>query len=698
MNWTILSIIIILTLIASIVEYYKNRNYKTVIILVVGIIISILGGLLFAEKPSKSDVTDFERYSAEKRNEISNATHNREYDLVLDLLMQLANETEAIYGNDSLELGKLYAEIGQVYRFLSDVPNAKKYVSYAKDIVLEYVPDEDSYFEIAEIYKACGDVEDDITDREIFYNKALDIMTEFNNTSGQLTANIYANFSDAYTQANDYVHALEYAERARNLYEKKLGTASTEAGIMYCSLGNIFIMQNPSEALWYFRQAEEIFKNNAPDDDGFLAICYSGMANLYAKINQEDCYKYAFEAWNINSSIFGEMHENTIRSEIDMAVFYRMNGDREQAKLRLEDAFVKAKEKYNDSKLMATIYLEMGNIENEFQKSLFNYDKAETILKDLYGENNLDLAYVYSNKSVTYYLNDDFVNAKKYYNDAVKIYENKVGSFSPDLAELYLYMGEIYYQEENLAATISMCEKAQNIFDTLYGDININSARCLYKMARVYSLKGEIEFADTLFKQSIDIFEMTYGEYSAQNADLYMEYARHVHRVGGDMNIAIDYAQRAVDFSSKDGQKNSLEQANYCFILGNLYIEAGYIEKGIEYLEECAYIAENNEYIGSTYIQALCALAQQYSKMDDGKDIAIQFINRAISVAIESGDHYNLSATYYYTSVAYGNLGEYEKAIENLNIAEQEGLKMSSDEKGLIDAIKNYRERIEMQK
>lgn len=694
MNLTVLIIILILTVIAAVFEYSKEQDYKAVIVLVVGIIISVLAGFLLSDKPTESDVAEYEQYCTEKRNEISNATRNREYDLVLDLLMQLANETEAIYGDDSLELGNLYAEVGQVHRFLSDSSNAKKYVGYAKNIVLKHVPDEDNYLEIAQIYKACGDAEDDIIEREFFYNRALDIMDEFNDTSGQLTANICANFSDAYTQVNDYVHALEYAERARNLYEKKIGTSSREAGIMYCSLGNIYTMRNQSEALKYYKQAEEIFKNNAPDDDSFLAICYSGMANLYTKIDQEDCYKYAFEAWNINKSIFGELHENTIKSEIDMAVFYRANGDKEQAKLRLEDAFVKAEEKYNDSKLMATVYLEMGNIENSLQKSLFNYDKAEAILKDLYGENHLDLAYVYSNKSVTYYLNDDFVNAKKYYNYAVRIYEDKGGSFSPDLAELYLYMGDVYYEENDFTTAINMCEKAQKIFDTLYGNVNINSARCKYKIARIYSSTGEIESADTLFKQSIDIFEMTYGEYSAQNADLYMEYAWHIYRVGGDINIAIDYAQKAVDFSSKDGRGNSIEQRNYCFILGNLYIEADYKEKGIEYLQECVRIAEYNDYIEPTYIQALCALAQQYSTIDGGRDTAIQYIDRAIIAATEAGDHDDLCSAYYHTSVAYGNLREYEKALEFLEIAEQEGSKMSFDGERFIRLIKDYREYI----
>lgn len=674
--------------------YLKDQNYKAVIVVIAGFAISVFAGFLPVDRPRESDVAEYEQYYANKRDEISNATRNREYDLVLDLLMQLADNTGSIYGDESLELGSLYAEIGQVYRFLADIPNAKKYVDFAKNIAMKYVPDEENYLEIAQIYKACGDAEDDIENIEFFYNRALDIMSEFNDTSGSLTANICANFSNAYSQVNDYVQALEYAEKAKTLFEKKIGTSSREVGIMYCSLGNIYALRNHSEALRYYMQAEKIFENNAPDDDSFLAICYSGMADLYSKMNQEACYKYAYAAWNINKSIFGELHENTIKSEIDMAVFYRGNDDMKQAELRLEDAFVKAEKKYNDSPMMATIYVELGNMEDSLQECLYNYDKAETILKNLYGENHLNLAYVYSNKSVIYYLNDDLVNAKKYYNDAVRIYEDKSGSFSPDLAELYVLMGEIHYDEGDYTDAIKKYKEAKEIFDTLYGNVNVNSARCKYKIARVCSYIGQIDDAEDLFEESIDIYEMTYGEFSSQNAELYNEYAKHIYRSKSDINIAIDYAQKAVDLSSKDGRGNTLEQKEYCFVLGNLYIEADYVEKGIKYLEECVRIAEYNDCIEANYIQALCALAQQYSIIEGGRDVAIQYIDRAIAAATYVGGHDDLCAAYYHTSVAYGNLGEYEKALEYLDIAEQEGLKISSDGNGFIRLIKSYREHV----
>ena len=156
------------------------------------------------------------------------------------------------------------------------------------------MPNEENYTQIVDIYKACGDVEDEITERKFFYDRALQILDENRDTSGQLAAIIYANLSDAYVEVNDYVSALDYAERAKSLFEGKRGATSREAGITYCSLGNIYSMRNHIEAIGYYKQAEEIFKNNSPDDDSFLAVCYSGMANIYSKIDQELCYEYAF--------------------------------------------------------------------------------------------------------------------------------------------------------------------------------------------------------------------------------------------------------------------------------------------------------------------------------------------------------------------------------------------------------------------
>lgn len=694
MNWTILIIILILTVIAAIIEYIRTQDYRAAIVFIVGVFISISVSMLFNEGPSESDIMEYQTYYEGKREQIDNAVRNREYDLALDNLLQLADETESVYGENSLELGNLYAEIGMLYNFLSDSVNAQKYAGFSNSIVLQHVPNEENYTQIVEIYKACGDVENEITKREFYYNRALQILEEFRDTSGQLAAVIYANFSDAYVRVNDYVSALDYAERAKSLFEGKKGATTREAGIAYCSLGNIYAMRNHVEAIGYYKQAEKIFKNNSPDDDCFLAVCYSGMANIYSKIDQKLCYEYAFEAWNINKLIFGELHEHTIRSEKDMAVFYRINGDVEHAKMIIEDALVKAQEKYSESPLMATIYIELANLADSKQECLDSYNKAELILRKIYGDNHLEVAYVYSNISVTYYLNNDLINAKQYYNKAVQIYEDKSGSFDPELAELYIYRGEMYCDEEDYISAIKKYEDAKKIFDTLYGNTNINSARCKYKIANAYSHEGEKGISDGLFEQSIDIYEMVYGEDSFQNADLYFQYARHICRYGGDINEAIRYAKKAVESSLKYGLGNSFEQKEYCFLLGNLYIESGNTETGIDYLKECVRISEYNDIIDPTYIQALCALAQHYSIIEGGRELAIQYINITTSAAAKVGGYDDLCAAYYHTSIAWGNLGEYEEALGFLDIAEENGLKIYSENSKFISMIKEYRDHI----
>ncbi len=692
MNWTILIIILILTVIVAVIEFHRTQDYRAVIILVVGILISILGGKLFDKEPRKDDIVKYQTYYEEKREQIDNAVRNREYELALDNLMQLADETESVYGENSLQLGTVYAEIGMLYNFLSDSVNAQKYAGFSNSIVLQHVPDEENYTQIVEICKACGDVENEITKKEFFYNRALQILDEFRDSSGQLAAIICANFSDAYVGVNDYVSALKYAEKAKSLFEGKKGAATREAGIAYCSLGNIYSIRNHTEAIGYYKQAEKIFKNNTPDDDNFLAVCYSGMANIYSKIDQKSCYEYAYEAWNINKLIFGELHESTIQSEIDIAVFYRANGEIEHAKMIMEDAHIKAEEKYSESPLMAKIYIEMANLSDSKQECLDDYAKAEMILKKIYGESHLDVAYVYSNISVTYYLNDDMEDAKKYYNKAVQIYEDKSGSFDPDLAELYVYRGEMYLSEGDYLSAIKKYEDAREIFDTLYGNTNINSARCNYKIANAYSNVGEKEISDDWFEQSIAVYEMVYGEDNFQNADLYSKYARHLYRYGVDINEAIRYAKKAVDSSLNYGLGNSFEQKEYCFLLGNLYLESENIEDGISCLKECIRISEYNDTVDAKYIEALCALAQQYSILEGGRELSIQYINLAVSAAAKAGGYEDLCAAYYHTSIAWGNLGEYEKALEYLDIAEENGLKLYPQNDNSISMIKKYRE------
>lgn len=190
----------------------------------------------------------------------------------------------------------------------------------------------------------------------------------------------------------------------------------------------------------------------------------------------------------------------------------------------------------------------------------------------------------------------------------------------------------------------------------------------------------------------IDIYEMTYGEYNAQNSDLYNEYAKHIYRMDGDIDIAIDYERKAVDFSLGCNIINARDQMEYCFVLGNLYIESNYAKEGIEYLKECIRIAEYNDFYNQDYIQALCALAQQYSIISSERGSAIQYIDKAIKAANKVGEHIDLCAAYYYTAVAYGNLGEYESALENLDFAEQEGILAQEDK--FIELIQKYRDHV----
>lgn len=697
MNWIVLIIILILTIIAAFIEYICKKNFKAVAVLVIGIVISVLSGHLFSTSPEEDStfVTGMEEYQVyytEMRNKIDNAVRNREHDLGLDYLMQLANTTKSTYGENSLELGVLYAEIGELCSYIDSSVDAKKYVDFAKDIVSIYTPDENNYMDVAKVYKCCGDVDGDFTKSIYFYNMALSIMAQFNDTASQLNANIYVNLSDRYLQENDHVNALKYAEKAKNLYETYLGTTYREAGITYCLLGNIYTNRNHIKALDYYQKAEMVFKNNAPDDDSFLAICYSGMGNLYLNIDQKKCYEYCQAAWNLNKSIFGELHKQTIQSEIAMAVLYRVNGDSFQAKLFLEEALLKAEEKYgSESKMVANIYTELGNIADSLQECLYYYDKAELIFKQLYGESHVHIAYIYADKSVTYYMHDDFINAKIFYDKAVNMFKDKEGSSSPELAYLYVFMGNIYCDENEYVAALEKFEDAKQIYDLLYGESNINSALCCYKMACLYSIRNQKKLADELFEQAIEVYELTYGEYSFQSADLYYEYAKHLYRFGDDINKVIRYTKKAVDLVTVTKQENFINQAQYCFTLGCLYMEVDNTEKSLEYLKECVRILEYNELITPLYIEALSALAQQYSLIEGEYSTTLQYVDKAISAAIKAGSSEDLCAAYYHTAIALGNIGEYEKALEYLDVAEQEGLKVYDKNSNNIEMINKYR-------
>lgn len=699
MNWTVFIIILILTLIMACVEYHREKEHKAVVVLVIGVVISCFSGQLFLtdfrETPQTSN---FQRYYEDQEKKITDSIYHREYSLALDYLTELANAAESSCGDSSLELGRAYALTGCYYNYLADHINAKKYVGYAKAIALQYTPNSNNYLDIAKIYKSCGDADIEFTESEYYYQIALDIMSKFNDTAGQLTASIYANLADRYANANDHVKALECAEKAQNLYNAYGGSVSTEIGIIYCALGKIYSSRNHIRAQEYYEKAEEIFCNNEPADDYYLAICYSGMANSYISIDLEKSYSYAYKAWELNKSLFGSLHEHTIKSERDLAVFYRINHNQGQAKQILEEALLKAEEKYGaTSQISAEIYMELGNITDSLQESLAYYDQAELIEKNLYGERHLNIAFIYANKAMSYYNNGDLKKALEFYNKAVGIYVEKGGSFSTELAYLYLFRGDFYYYEENeYDKAVRKYDEARQIFDTLYGSSNINSAMCAYKIARLYSYIGDksVTEIDRLFSYALEIYEMTYGEDSFQNAELYHEYAKHIWLYKSDPEAAIKYAQKAVNLSSID-HPNSFLRAKYFCVLGEMCLNAGELEKGFEALKECVRIIEYRGQVTPIYIQALALLAQHYSTVEGEQALTSWYINKILAAAEKTGEHEDFCAAYYYTAIALGNLCEYETALEYLDIAQAHGLKVYAEDDPKILNIYMYREMVQ---
>ncbi len=701
MNWAVFTIILVLTIIMAIIEYSRSerKGGKAVVVLVLGVIISCLSGSLFYTTPKEPEqVFDFQAYYEEQEKNINNFIYHREYDRALDYLTELADTAKSTYGSTSLELGKIYALIGRYYNYLADPINAEKYVGYAKSIVLQYTPDHNNYLEIATIYKSCGDADSEFVEAEYFYHIALDIMSNFNDTASQLTASIYANLADRYSNANEHVKALECAEKAQNLYKAYRGPVTTEVGVTYCALGNIYAGRNYTKAQEYYEKAEAIFRNNEPNDDSYLAICYSGMANLYTNIDLEKSYDYAHAAWELNNSLFGELHENTIKSEISLAVFYRISNDLGHAKQILEEALLKAEEKYGTtSQVSAEIYIELGNTTDSLQESLAYYDQAELIEKNLHGERHLNVAFIYANKAMSYYDNGDLIKALEFYNKAVSIYTEKGGSFSDELAYLYLFRGDFYYYEEDeYDKAVRKYEEAQQIYDTLYGPSNINSALCAFKTARLYSYIGDkpVKEVDRLFSSALEIYEMTYGEDSFQNAELYHEYAKHVWLHKSDPQMAIRYAQKAVELASID-QPNSLLRAKYCCVLGEMYFNTGKAEMGFETLKECIRIIEYRDQTPPVYIEALSMLAQRYSTVEEERALALWYIDKTVAAAKKAGGAEDLCAAYYHTAIALGNLGEYETALEYLDFAQTYGIKVYAEDDPKILNIYRYREMIQ---
>ena len=134
----------------------------------------------------------------------------------------------------------------------------------------------------------------------------------------------------------------------------------------------------------------------------------------------------------------------------------------------------------HDAGLFFRVYL--GN----FEKTLFYFQRTLRQTLQQYGEEHPLVCSCYNSIGNLYYVNHDYVNAKKYFDQALSAIKNLVGESHPDLVTCYNNLGSVCSALGDNVKALDYHQMALEMCINLYGENHRHVATAYNNIATVY--------------------------------------------------------------------------------------------------------------------------------------------------------------------------------------------------------------------
>ncbi|CAF1310619.1 unnamed protein product [Adineta ricciae] len=269
----------------------------------------------------------------------------------------------------------------------------------------------------------------------------------------------------------DYKMAIEYYEKALEIWEKTLPSNHPDLATSYNNIGTVYMnMGEYSKALSFYEKALEIWEKTLPSNHPDLATSYNCIGTVYYNMGEYSkalsFYEKALEIW-----------EKTLPSNHpDLATSYNNIG---------------------------AVYDNMG----EYSKALSFYEKALEIREKTLPSNHPSLANSYDCIGLVYKSMGEYSKALSFYEKALEIQEKTLPSNHPDLATSYNNIGAVHYNMGEYSKALSFYEKALEIREKTLPSNHPDLATSYNNIGAVYSNMGQYSKALTYFERALDIWQ-----------------------------------------------------------------------------------------------------------------------------------------------------------------------------------------------
>ncbi|HOY19462.1 MAG TPA: tetratricopeptide repeat protein [Haliscomenobacter sp.] len=364
------------------------------------------------------------------------------------------------------------------------------------------------------------------------------------------TATLMTNLGTARESKGEYNKAIEYFEKALQIFLKTFGENHPNVATNYNNLGAAWESKGEySKAIEYYEKALQINVKASGENHPDLAINYNNLAGAWATKGEYDkAIEYFEKALQIFLKAFGENHPNVATNHNNLGAVWTLKG--------------------------------------RYDKAIDYYDKAlQTHVKAL-GEDHPDVARDYNNLGLVWTSKGEYDKAIGYFEKALKIGVKALGEDHPDVARDYNNLGGAWFSKKEYDKCIGYFEKALKIDVKALGEDHPNVAREYTNLGGAWKEKEEYDKCIEYFEKALQIFLKAFGE---NHPDV----AKNYNNLGGawsskrEYDKAIRYYEKALQIDLKALGEDHPNVATRYHNLGKVWSLKGEYDKAIGYYEKC---------------------------------------------------------------------------------------------------------------
>jgi CHAT domain-containing protein/Tfp pilus assembly protein PilF len=432
--------------------------------------------------------------------------------------------------------------------------------------------------------------------------KAINNSNEFIDKMNLDLADCYHFLANYYKRISQFEKATDYFNNTIEIYKyHKLINSSAYAAILN-NMGLLYGEMNDNKSAENcFLKAMEINTKVLGENDESVAHNLSNLSSIKTSESEYDMAKTYLEKSNqIIKNIYGSIHPEYAKGMVSMGILYSTMGEIKKGLSYFQDAL---KIDNIEKSFKANIFLNLGNMYMrgaQYQDAILNFNFCLLIYKEIFTEENLDIAYVYFNLGSLYKRLANFDKAIEFHTKAYNLRRKLLPSNNPEIAFSLNGISYCYIDLGNLEKAKKYSFEALEILrsSNVSKEVNEEIAATFSNLSRIYSNDGEFEQALTYAKDALKINLNIFGwKYRSTAVSL--------------NNLGILYYRINQLDSAEYYQKKSIEMFDEPYFKTNLAIL--YFEKG-NYTEaqkllnqvlsfDLKHLNPNHPHLGETYFR-----------------------------------------------------------------------------------------------